>query len=154
MDALELLTRERHGLAEQLKALATDPPSGFHRRHELRRVAHRLHALAAVERHYLLTEARLEGLAEQTDGQATYQAMELLLAELKDAPPDGEQFEAVLRGLSLLNERRLRDLAAVFPELARHLGRSRLDLLGEEMASSLETLSGEPYGEPSPPRGL
>ena len=151
MDAFELLTRERHSLAEQLKRLAAGPGEGRRRWHDVRRLAHRLHALAAVERHFLVTEARLEGLGEAADGQATYQAMELLLTELRDAPFADERYEAVLRGLELLNERRMRDLAALFPELARHLGRKRLDTLGDEMARSLEGLAEEPFGAPAPP---
>lgn len=142
MDPIDLLARERREISDRLKHLATEIPENPEA--ALRELAHRLHALSSVERHFVFTEARLAHLGSM-DGEADFRATERLLAGLKEAPPGGFRFEAIARGLSLLNERRMHELAALRPALAEALGEEGLSALGDEMARALA-----PIGAPSP----
>ena len=140
MDPSDLLARERKEIADTLKTL---PGQQGPMADVLRALAHRLHALTAVEQNYLLVEARRLRIASARE--PTFQATEQLLAELRDALPGSRRFEAIVRGLSLLNERRMHELSALRPALLEALGEEGLRTLGDEMARTLA-----PLGSPSP----
>lgn len=156
MDAIELLTREhRVVLATVRELLETPAAETAVRRERLRTVAHRVHALGAIKRHFFLPEAELEGLSSQTEASGrAWEMVEHLLADLAGEAPDSPRFDAKARGLALLLERHARDQeAGVFPRFAHQLGKGRLERLGIEMETALEVIEGAPSGAgEAPPR--
>lgn len=157
MDAIELMTREHRVVLATLRELL-ETPSGAPdlRRERLHAVAHRVHALGAVKRHFFLPEAELEGLQSATEASGrAWEMVEHLLSDLAGEEPASDRFDAKARGLALLLERHARDQEArVFPRFAHQLGKGRLERLGVEMETALEVIEGGPSGEHRGPPGM
>lgn len=149
MDAIELMMREHRAVLARVRALLETPADAPHlRRQRLHEVAHRVHALGAIKRHFFIPEAELEGLdsASEASGRA-WEMVERLLSDLAREEPASDRFDAKLRGLSLLLERHARDQeSTVFPRFAHQLGKGRLERLGVEMETALEVIENGPSG--------
>jgi hypothetical protein len=157
MDAIELLTREhRVVLATVRELLDTPADQPRARRERLRLVAHRIHALGAIKRHFFLPEAELEGVSSPTEATGrAWEMVEHLLADLAELSAESPRFDAKARGLALLLERHARDQeATVFPRFAHQLGKGRLERLGLEMETALEVIDQGPQGGSARPPGM